>query len=289
MKKLLNKINNIFLQFKSICRYFLHKNKNKVKISNEYQLVFEDNFESDLTNWGKAHTWGWFHPDYLHQYYGTGETFSYIKDGKLNLETRYQPIHVIKSELPEWQQSEKLPDEFDLDYGVGLIHSKNSWQYGWFTADIKLPVGKYLWPAFWLAGVNSWPPEIDIFEGYTLNDTNYLKKFLGFKLKWWKIQPNAHYGSVDDGSKKMWGTYDVPTYKATENFIEYALHWEKDFIKIYYAGKLVMKITDPNVLTWFNGEKDQQQIILGNGTNFKNEKVDNSIMYVDNIKVYQKI
>ena len=87
----------------------------------------------------------------------------------------------------------------------------------------------------------------------------------------------------------MWGAYDVPTYKATENFIEYALHWEKDFIKIYYAGKLVMKITDPNVLTWFNGEKDQQQIILGNGTNFKNEKVDNSIMYVDNIKVYQKI
>ena len=35
----------------------------------------------------------------------------------------------------------------------------------------KLPYGDNLWPAFWMWSWDSWPPEIDIFEGYTNNKT----------------------------------------------------------------------------------------------------------------------
>ena len=50
---------------------------------------------------------------------------------------------------------------------VPRLHSTTGYRYGWFEAKIKLPKGKNLWPAFWMWAWDSWPPEIDIFEGYT--------------------------------------------------------------------------------------------------------------------------
>lgn len=39
-------------------------------------------------------------------------------------------------------------------------------QYGWFEAKMRLPIGKGLWPAFWLYPAHTeWTSEIDIIEG----------------------------------------------------------------------------------------------------------------------------
>ena len=47
-----------------------------------------------------------------------------------------------------------------------LTEGRFAQKYGTFEARIKLPVGKGIWPAFWLLGGNNWPAqgEIDIME-----------------------------------------------------------------------------------------------------------------------------
>ncbi|TAQ89902.1 hypothetical protein B7494_g1770 [Chlorociboria aeruginascens] len=42
-----------------------------------------------------------------------------------------------------------------------------------FTGDFLAPVVKGTWPAFWLTGVNSWPPEIDLAEWKGSGDISF--------------------------------------------------------------------------------------------------------------------
>jgi hypothetical protein len=106
-----------------------------------------------------------------------------------------------------------------------------------------------------MGGAYKWPPEIDIFEGFS-NDGEYNRmKFP--KLKNVKIQPNLHYGNVNQNTKDDYGAYDVPVFDATKRFVQYVCHWEKDFIKIYYDGNLIFETKDKDILKWYNNETDK--------------------------------
>ena len=76
----------------------------------------------------------------------------------------------------------------------------------------------------------------------------------------------------------------------SNEFVEFALNWEKDFIKIFYNGYLVLKITDKKILNFINEYK--QVIILNNGVNligkYDNLLADGSDMQINYVKVYQK-
>ena len=62
---------------------------------------------------------------------------------------------------------------YDIPQSVGLVTSYNSYGYGFFEFEIELPYGSGLWPSVWLSCVNSWPPEIDILEAYSNDNSNY--------------------------------------------------------------------------------------------------------------------
>ena len=258
-----------------------------------YRTVFEDNFTAplNLDEWRYGQVWGDFHSGNLTTHYDVDGTYSYVSPEGLALEIRNSPKTWIKDELPEWRRSKELPEVFTIPIAIGIVNTKQSWQYGWFESWIKLPKGSPYWPAFWLTGANSWPPEIDILEAYSQHGETYESKtWWGKKRSNHKIQPNIHYGSTENDTKKMYGSWDVPVAKCTERFVQYACLWEKDRIEIYYDGNIVFKCTDPEILEWFNKENAQQSIILNHGYYGKDTSVtpDESTMLIKSVKVMQK-
>lgn len=259
-----------------------------------YVTVFEDNFNKplDTKEWRYGQAWGDFHPGNLMQRYDTDGTFSYVSHDGLVLELRNAPKTYNKSRLPDWRQKEDMPEEFTIPVALGMVSSRKGWQYGWFEASIKLPKGMPYWPAFWLSGVNTWPPEIDIFEAYSLEGSMYAKKnIFGRLIPNQKIQPNIHYGKTEEGTKKMYGAWNIPVAECTDRFVQYACLWEEDRIEIYYDGIKVFQCTDPEILKWFNKENAQQNVIINHGYHHyapKSMVPDESAMIVKNFKVMQK-
>ena len=84
---------------------FKHQTKNTTNTilpeeAREYQLVFEDNFDSLNTEiWSKGQPWGRFHPDNAHQFYGDPQVF--VADGKLHLLNEPRPYPIIIENQPK--------------------------------------------------------------------------------------------------------------------------------------------------------------------------------------------
>ena len=282
---------NYIYKIRSFIRAITYKGKiRSIPLPNGYSPVFIDKFESALNQekWRYGPAWGDFHPDDLYQYYDTDGTLSYTSPEGLILELRNTPKTYIKSELPDWRQTLQLPDKFTLPTGVGYVTAKIGWQYGWFESWIQLPFGQSYWPSFWLSGLNSWPPEIYIFEAYSDQSPDYTKKQTLSKSS--RIQPNLHYGIVENGTKEMYGPYDVAIADCTNRLVQYICHWEKDFLRIYYDGSLVFETTDPKILKWYNGEKDQMVVIFNHGRNEHQPNVlpNESAMIIRSFSVSQK-
>jgi hypothetical protein len=70
----------------------------------------------------------------------------------------------------------------------------------------------------------------------------------------------------------------------TNEFIEYTIWWEKDFIKIYYNGYLVRHITDKEVL---NNVNIAQSLIIGSGVESAFNTNNISPLVINKVEVYQ--
>ena len=110
---------------------------------------------------------------------------------------------------------------------------------------------------------DSWPPEIDVFEGYTINDSSY---FTWNPFKPWNVQTNIHY-NVEGGRDSIGGKVHYWGYKdPTRNFIKYKVDWQKDYIKFYYNDYLVRSITDRMILDQFN--RTTMNVIINNSIDY---------------------
>ena len=198
--------------------------------------------------WRKQEPWGIIHPNKAWNYYD--ESAVEVDDeGILHLKTHFNPI-TIKHE----------DEKYNPDYGVGLISSIEKFHFGYFEIEAKLPTGYALWPAFWLYG-SPWPPEIDIFEGYTGNREDYIHFNIHNPLAYNKVQSCIHYGNVSEGTKTNLPARAGMIFKdPRKHFIKYACNWQRDKIEIFYDDMLVRTIRNKEVLK----QMDKPQMVLIN-------------------------
>jgi len=238
---------------------------NDLKIPGEYKLVFHDDFSNDYhEKWDNGAEWDLppYHPAHPTQWYDP-EQITQTPDGVAMgavVKPKYFPE--IDTTIPT---------------AIGILRTKDSWQYGIFRFRAKLSSGTWLCPALWLSGRYTWPPEIDILEAFSDDTNDYAKgKFL---------TSNVHYGR--NGEHKNYGSYKhrLPN-NVTEEFIDYDVWWEKNFIKIYYNGYLVLHVTTKEIL---NDMFEAQRIIIGNGAHDEFNQDNISPIVVKSVLVYQKI
>lgn len=172
--------------------------------------------------------WYWFSMDCV----------NITDSGELHLFTRRNP-----KEIKYWDGKTYCPV-----IETGTLCSIDSFRYGIFSAEIRMPKGMNLWPSFWLSGDGNWPPEIDIVEGWTGNEATYYRNGISYFpwfLKVWHTTNNVHYRK-DNMKKTSACSKDIPIRKQpldpAENFIEYKCVWKPNNITIYANETIIRNI-----------------------------------------------
>ena len=111
-------------------------------------------------------------------------------------------------------------------------------KYGRFEARIKLPLGKGLWPAFWMLGSNidqvGWPQcgEIDIMEYLGNNPTQIL---------------GTLHGPGFSGGESISKTYTLKNSRFDNEFHVFGVEWSENHINWYVDNVLYNQITRKQV------------------------------------------
>lgn len=159
---------------------------------------------------------------------------------------------------------------------------KKEFQYGYFEARAKLPVGAGIWPAFWMLGANidkvGWPKcgEIDILE--------YVGK-----------EPHTVFTSLhtQDSHGNTINTKKTVIETIEQGFHLYAIDWNPDKIDFYVDNQLVYRFQPDNKTeaVWPYNQPFYFLVNMAIGGNFGGPAVDDSIFpqefKIDYIKVYQ--
>jgi beta-glucanase (GH16 family) len=159
---------------------------------------------------------------------------------------------------------------------------KKEFQYGRIEARAKLPIGKGIWPAFWLLGSNikqvGWPKcgEIDILE------------YVGREPH--KVFTSLH---TQDSHGNTINTKKTEIENIENGFHTYTIDWSKDKI-VFLVDEIVVYTFQPelkNENTWPFNQPFYFIINAAVGGNFGGHEIDDSIFpqkfEIDYIKVYQ--
>ncbi len=245
--------------------------------SDEWKLVWEDNFDGDtlnLDNWNRQVVKaGRFNDEW--QRYTDSEENSFVEDGNLVIKAMH------------------MSDRHGMnEYTSARLNTaqKQSWKYGKISARIKLPYGAGMWPAFWMLGKNidenggdtPWPKsgEIDILELYGSKDNA-------------NIEANFHYAD-ENGNHAMLGQQHFKLDSGTfaDDFHIFDLEWNAQKISWSVNG---IPYAEADIQDEIYSEFHEEFFLLLNiavGGEWAGRPDETTIfpqyMYVDWVRVYQK-
>jgi len=169
-----------------------------------------------------------------------------------------------RGNLELWVKKNPTVIEVDDDYiysnnGTGLINCTTDFSHGVFEIVAKLPKGRGMWPAFWMWATNDWPPEIDIFEGYSgkRNYRNWCLKPQNIK-SCIHIRNEWNVKKIPARSPWIWQFNNNPA----ESFNTYTCVWDKDKIEFIINNRLLRVITCSKTLNYLN--QYNMQLVINN-------------------------
>jgi beta-glucanase (GH16 family) len=252
--------------------------ENSPVASAAWRLVWADEFNEDgrldLQNWTfDLGGTGWGNRE-LQYYTGRSPENVVVQDGSL----------VIRA-LNERYSG---PDGVKRNYTSTRLHTRRHFSatYGRFEARVKLPIGKGLWPAFWMLGDDigevGWPScgEIDVFENKGSEPAT--------------IHGALHGPGYSHGSG-LTASYSLPSYQRfTDDFHTFAVEWEPSQVRFYVDHSLYKVATPsdmPSGKRWVFDHPFFLVLNLAVGGNWPGSPDESTIfpqtMNVDYVRVYQ--
>ncbi len=178
------------------------------------------------------------------------------------------------------------PDGIPRHYTSARINTHNHFaqKYGRIEARIQLPIGKGIWPAFWLLGDNhetaEWPTcgEIDILETIGAPDIMY----------------STIHGPGYSGGKGISAKFPLPPGESVNNaFHLYAVEWAPNDIKFFFDDHLIVHRTPadlPPNTRWVYNHPFYILLNLAVGGRWPGSPDDTTVfpqqMLVDYVRVY---
>ncbi|MFD2163989.1 family 16 glycosylhydrolase [Paradesertivirga mongoliensis] len=121
------------------------------------------NYSSLESTWNYLYPWGSDHNGSARMYASsTDHSQVYIETSGI--------LTVKATRVPQTEGVSSHDPHLPIRYHSGAIHAKpqvviNSQYDAWeLSGDFKAPINSGTWPAFWITGAHSWPPESDILE-----------------------------------------------------------------------------------------------------------------------------
>jgi hypothetical protein len=159
---------SIFLLFLLLSFEFSHQKWEDV-ISNSLS-----DYQTFEKYWAYLYPWGSDHNGSARMYgSSTDHNHVYLENNSI----------VLKACKIDWDEGKSDANPHpEIHYHSGAIHSKMTFtvndQYpNWeVRGEFNAPYKSGTWPAFWLNGANTWPPEIDILE-FKGSNTNWFNTF----------------------------------------------------------------------------------------------------------------
>jgi beta-glucanase (GH16 family) len=209
--------------------------------NNPWVLVFEDNFNGntlDLSKWNPKigvtrdfdfiRQKAWHLPENLE-----------VSNGTLKILSKKPTTPYIGTFITNWNPYTTKTENFE--YTTGELSTNQQFSFGKFEARIKIPKGKGFWPAYWLIGGNPCYNEIDIFEFWSTDGSNYNQANLSKKHYMAAFYDYQNNGNIDGCSTNYTGV------DFSQDFHIFTLIWENDKIEWYVDG--VLKRTNHHFTT----------------------------------------
>ncbi|NKI32977.1 glycoside hydrolase family 16 protein [Croceivirga thetidis] len=244
----------------------------------EWNLVFEEEFDSDLSQWNAWNSGAFNEEIQMYQ----PEQLS-LENGLLTISTQRKTVSgastVADSTTKEFEYVSGRIESKEL-FGPTELEGKREYK---FKARIKLPNGHGMWPAFWTYG-DPWPlqGEIDILEARGGKPLEFLSNLF------YGTQPGISIINEIDVLHNI-------GQDLTKEFHVYEMIWKADSISILFDGKLLhtYQANQENYVAEFFDKK--QKVVLNiavGGWFFEDQNsanyADSAIMQVDWVRVFSR-
>lgn len=236
-------------------------------VAQERKVVWEENFIGDQL---ETQSWNFETGDGCPELCGWGNNERQVYT-KINHTVSKGRLHIEAKKTGKEYTSSKITTK-----------GKHEFQYGKIEVRAKLPIGKGLWPAFWMLGSNidtvGWPRcgEIDILE-YVGKEPEYI---------FTSLHTPDSFGRTINTKKEIISGIE-------EGFHTYAIDWTKDSIHFLIDDHLFYSFSPEHKdeKTWPFDQPFYIILNLAIGGNFGGPEVDDSIFpqefIIDYIRVSQ--
>ena len=153
-----------------------------------------------------------------------------IEDGKLKLETRWDPDFPFSGEIDTYPNGTSYKYE---NMTTAAVICKNTFLYGYMEIKCKAADASVT-SSFWMTGNQS---ELDVFE-FMGKPKQEHKKFLEKEYKF-----SIHDWSPAVGGATVWTDKAELPYRVADDYHVYGCDWSADGLKIYADGELIRSAT----------------------------------------------
>lgn len=248
------------------------------EVTGPWNLIFEDNFDSDLSLWNP-----WYGGAFNNEIQLYRPEQVALNNGILTITAQRENISGPTTPFDASQKNfEYVSGRIESQQLFGPTNEDGNREYR-FVASIKLPAGHGMWPAFWTYG-DPWPTqgEIDIMEARGGEPNEFSSNlFYG---------PTANV-NINQGTE----VHHTIGQNLTTSFHTYEMIWRTTSIDIIFDDQLLHRYTANigNNVDKMMGK--QQKLVFNtavggwfisdqNSANF----ADNATMEVDWVKVYKR-